>query len=194
MSKLKSLFILIVLLSSLLYHPPAAATQVGPALVDPVPLPALGQAGSAGTNQLPPMAFGVVLVGLKPGVAIGASDLDAQAGDAALNAALARIGVQRRLRRRFLPPARYQPRRPRQAPSVEPHAGLLARPGEPGLHPFAATGRCFQLLRGRGRAAMPYSALDFVPHNAQSSLPQRPRPVRANAVHPRSARPRPLAQ
>ena len=47
-----------------------------------------------GIDRLPPVAPGVVLVGLKPGVAIRTGGLGVRASDASLSAAFADAGVQ----------------------------------------------------------------------------------------------------
>jgi hypothetical protein len=71
-----------------------AATETAQAQSDVMQLPQPNTAGDEGTNQLPPMALGVVLVGLKPGVTVSAGRLGVQASNAALDAAFADLGVR----------------------------------------------------------------------------------------------------
>lgn len=96
MNRSKSL-ILSILLAALLVLTgltSAAATkkaQVQGSIARP---PQPNQVSNVEINQLPPMAPGVVLVGLKPGVTVSTSRLGVQASDASLDAAFANIGVQ----------------------------------------------------------------------------------------------------
>jgi subtilisin family serine protease len=56
-------------------------------------LPRPNQISNAG-DQFPPMAPGVVLIGLKPGITVGTDEPGVQASDASLTAAFADIGTQ----------------------------------------------------------------------------------------------------
>ena len=96
-SKSLLVFVLLVMLSALLTahdQPSAIAAEIKPVSANPSPLFTPSEAGNMRINQLPPMAPGVVLVGLKPGVRVSISDLGAQASDASLSATFANIGVQ----------------------------------------------------------------------------------------------------
>ena len=71
-----------------------ATTEIAPLWDSHSPVSGSGRAASLGTNQLPPMAPGIVLVALKPG-AVASSDRPAlQAGDSSLSTAFASIGVR----------------------------------------------------------------------------------------------------
>ena len=54
----------------------------------------VGKPSGRGNNQLPPMAPGVVLVGLKPDVMVSTTRLGVRTGDASLNAVFAKIGAR----------------------------------------------------------------------------------------------------
>jgi subtilisin family serine protease len=100
MNKSKSLLVFSILLVMLLTlsivpdQTSATATEIKPVSANPSPLFTPSEASNAGINQLPPMALGVVLVGLKPGVTVSTGLLGVQASDASLSAAFADIGVQ----------------------------------------------------------------------------------------------------
>lgn len=100
MNKSKSLLvfsILLVMLPTLLTahdQPSAIAAEIKPVSANPSPLFTPSEASNVEINQLPPMALGVALVGLKPGVTVSAGRLGVQASDASLSAAFANTGVQ----------------------------------------------------------------------------------------------------
>jgi len=96
MNKSKSL-VLSILLAALLVvagRASVAATKTAPVQGNMAQVLQPNQVSNAGINQLPPMAPGVVLVGLKPGVTVSTGRLGVQAADASLNAAFASVGVQ----------------------------------------------------------------------------------------------------
>ena len=100
MNPSKSLMTVSILLVTLLTlfsaHDPASAiaTELEPLSAHPSAPCTASAASGVGIDPLPPMAPGVVLVGLKPGVAIRTSGLGAQASDGSLSATFADAGVQ----------------------------------------------------------------------------------------------------
>src|SRR5574341_1054009 len=96
MNRLRLLITGIVLATFLITptQPLAAALATAQGAIDVALQPSLNPAASAGINQPPRIAPGVVLVGLKPGVTAGTGVMGAQATDASLSAAFASLGVQ----------------------------------------------------------------------------------------------------
>ncbi|MCK4316071.1 MAG: S8 family serine peptidase, partial [Anaerolineae bacterium] len=89
--------ILSILLAALLViagRASVAATKTAPVQGNIAQVLQPNQVSNAGINQLPAMAPGVVLVGLKPGVTVSTGRLGVQASDASLDAAFANIGVR----------------------------------------------------------------------------------------------------
>ena len=84
------LTLFLVMTGSIVFGPPESVQAKNSS----TPPPQLTEAGSEGIHQLPPLAPGVVLIGLKAGVTVGTSDRGVQASDASLSAAFANVGVQ----------------------------------------------------------------------------------------------------
>jgi len=93
-SKLSILSVLLATLLIVVGRVSVAATDMVQMQGGTARLSSRGEASSVGINQLPSMAPGVVLVGLKPGVTVGTKDLGVEASDASLSATFANIGVQ----------------------------------------------------------------------------------------------------
>ena len=90
----KSVILSILIVLSLIMAGQSAALTKPQTQNDTRWLPSPDQAGHTGLRQSPPMAPGVVLVGLKPGVTVRTEGQKVETSDARLSAALAKVGVR----------------------------------------------------------------------------------------------------